>query len=460
MHHIMYNLSSYISLDCYSCFFHKGHFSPAMISFLLIVYALSNSQRVYWSNNGKNKYLSYTFDSEMNRVPHFSYAGYKHGNYTSPLGSKVIKTLYPPKEDASTLIQTAIADASTLPLDVNGFRGTIFLKKGIWTLKKTVYINVSGLIIQGEGNGDDPATSTVLRITGDGNQYSAFTIGTPKVDWYAGNALQTKITTKFVGIASFKFQVESVSRFKVGQSILINYPANQAWLNSVNRGDTYSDSGWSLGFPSINYLRRIIYIDNVSNTLFIDAPTFDKMNSTISQPYVIVFDDSKIVKNVIVRDLRIQITSFTNDPEDQNHAQNGIVLDGTEDVWIYKCTVSGFVRSGIAIFTSTRVSVTKSASIDPIGIDDTNNFYNFCAERNSQLILFAHNFARGGRHQYIVNGMSSASGIVFFDSTSVDPSAVDESHRGWSNGILFDYMCTLYSFSNYYFWKLWFFGII
>ena len=421
----------------------NGRSTQAMLFLVSIVLALSQSQRVYWtsSGTGKQKYLTYTFDTENNRIPHFSYAGFRHGNYSTPITATIVKTLYPPVIDAVALIRDAIASLATAPLDINGFRGTILLKKGIWNLASTVYVNVGGIIIQGEGNGDDPATSTVLRINGNSAQSSAFYVGTNAIDWYAANSIQIPIITPLVGLSAFKFQVSDVARFLVGQSILIVYPANQAWLNSVNRGDTYSDAPWGLGFPSINYLRRITYIDLNTKTLFLDSPTFEKMDSSISQPYVILFDDSKVVKNVIIRDVRIQIQSFTTDPEDENHAQNGIIIDGSEDVWIHKCVISGFVRSGVAIYTSTRVSVTNSAAIDPIGQDATNNFYNFSAERNAQLILFAHNFARGGRHQYVVNGMSTSSGVVFFDSTSINPSAVDESHRGWSTGILYDYMC-------------------
>eukprot|EP00834_Sanchytrium_tribonematis_P001401 NODE_34_length_36538_cov_0.612854.p9 type:complete len:416 gc:universal NODE_34_length_36538_cov_0.612854:16933-15686(-) len=402
--------------------------------------ALTSSQRVYWTTSGKYKYLTYTYDAENNRIPHFSYVGFKHGNYSLPVTASTVKVLYPPSGDASSLIQGAINDMVNYPVGTNGFRGSILLKKGIWNIATQISINVDGVIVKGEGNGDDPSASTVIRANGDSSMYSVFYIGSSKVNWYAGNSFQTKITTPLVGMSAFKFQVDDISRFSVGQSILIVYPATQSWLDSVNRGDTYFDAPWGLGYPSVNYLRRIIYVDIATKTLFLDSPTFDKMNSSISQPYVILFDETLVTENVILRDMRIQIQSFVMDPQDQNHSQNGVVVDGSEDVWLYKLTISGFVRSGVAVYTSTRVSVTSCAAIDPIGQDTTENFYNFAVERNSQLIFFAHNFARGGRHQYVINGMSTASGIVFFDCTSINPSGVDESHRGWTNGVLFDTM--------------------
>ena len=421
---------------------HDDVYQKAMF-FLTLLEATSTSQRVFWTPSKKLKYLTYTNDANNNRIPHFSYVGFKHGNYSKPITSVLVTTLYPPKGDATAYIQNAINAMASKPLDVNGFRGTILLKKGTWYVANTIYPSISGVVIQGEGNGADPTASTVIVANGvNSGQSAVFYVGNSNINWYASNA-QTLITSQFVGLSAFKFQVQSVGGYKIGQSILIVYPANQAWLNSVNRGGTYSDTPWGLGFPNVCYLRKITFIDPTTNTMFIDSPTFEKMDASISQPYIIPFDDSKVVKNVIIRNLNIQIVSAIKDPQDQNHAQNGIIIDGSEDVWVYKCTISGFVRSGVVTYTSTRVSVTETASVDPIGQDTTDNFYNFSVERNSQLILFAHNFARGGRHQYVVNGMATASGVVFFDSTSINPSAVDESHRGWSTGILYDYMCNL-----------------
>ena len=70
--------------------------------------------------------------------------------------------------------------------------------------------------------------------------------------------------------------------------------------------------------------------------------------------------------------------------------------------------------------------------------------YNFNTEQYSQLILFQNCEATNGRHNFISNGKSSASGIVFhkckskgLGSNSGDTSE-SEGHRLWTQAMLFD----------------------
>ena len=73
--------------------------------------------------------LIYTTDSLGNRIPDFSYCGYKASE--QPIPTIPVKVIVPvAKGDATLRIQSALDHVASLPLDANGFRGAVLLQKG------------------------------------------------------------------------------------------------------------------------------------------------------------------------------------------------------------------------------------------------------------------------------------------------------------------------------------------
>ena len=73
---------------------------------------------------GKDGRLEYKPDALGNRIPDFSYAGYKAGNESLP--DVPVKVVVPLKSgDATARIQSAIDYVSSLPLNKSGFRGAV-----------------------------------------------------------------------------------------------------------------------------------------------------------------------------------------------------------------------------------------------------------------------------------------------------------------------------------------------
>ena len=64
--------------------------------------------------------------------------------------------------------------------------------------------------------------------------------------------------------------------------------------------------------------------------------------------------------------------------------------------------------------------------------------YNFNTYLYSQLNLFSNCYARNGRHHYVSNGTSTTSGNVFLRCTSDATNSVNEGHRQWTQGMLYD----------------------
>lgn len=106
-------------------------------------------------NNGKLVYNYYANSGEtnvVNKIPDFSFAGYKGGGVPLP-DVPVKKTVEPVTGNNRAIIQAAIDEVSSLSPDANGFRGAVLLKKGVYTLADSVVITTSGVVLRGEGNG-------------------------------------------------------------------------------------------------------------------------------------------------------------------------------------------------------------------------------------------------------------------------------------------------------------------
>src|SRR5882757_6563095 len=133
----------------------KGHINSKLIflySFLFFAVPAFAQQK--WESaivkvNGDNS-LTYIPDAQGNIIPDFSRVGYYRGDAVIP-DVPVVKTISPSGNNDSALIQSAIDEVATMHPDKNGFRGTILLKKGTYNIHGTIKINVSGIVIRGEG---------------------------------------------------------------------------------------------------------------------------------------------------------------------------------------------------------------------------------------------------------------------------------------------------------------------
>src|SRR6516165_12214577 len=79
-----------------------------------------------------NHHLQYNQDANGNRIMDFSFAGYQGGGVALP-SAPVQATVNPSGGDDTAAIQAAIDAVSALPLDANGFRGTVQLAPGAFT---------------------------------------------------------------------------------------------------------------------------------------------------------------------------------------------------------------------------------------------------------------------------------------------------------------------------------------
>lgn len=400
-----------------------------------------------WASPDNSGRLAYRSDPAGNRIPDFSYAGYRNGLATLPV-LPVKQTISPIAGDNTAHIQAAINAVGALPKDSNGHRGAVLLQAGRYEVRGTVRVNFDGVVLRGVGDGADPAGNTIIWATG--NVPAARTVIRVGHDQPEGGyelwktevpGTRADITTSLVTVGSRTFNISATDTpLVVGDNVILMHPCTQAWLDAIDGGGTGEDPPWSVGEQPILYNRFITDITarSAGSRITIDAPVFNHLDRSLAQCYLYKWSRVELVTEAGVENLRVDIAYDTGNEEDENHAKNAIMLAGIQDGWIKNCTALHFVHAGVYTTSATRCTVQNCRALDPISLITGERRYNFACSARSQQILFVDCLATRGRHAYVSNGTSTCSGVVFLRCTSQYNYFMSEGHRRWSQGLLFD----------------------
>ena len=391
----------------------------------------AGSQLAYYGSGGT---LIRPLDACGNRIADFSAAGYRNSDVplpdvTATIDPSRVITLAPSAGDATARIQAAIDQVGALSLDANGFRGVVQLQAGEYELSDTLEILHSGVVLRGVGDGDDPATSTILRGT-DTRQYDLIHVGT--VGGFPRTVGPSQaVVQKYVPVGATSLEVADASGFAVGDAILITRPSTQAWIDSLGM-DEY---GWVAGGNyDQRYERTVTRIEG--NRLFYNAPTMHAFDQDFDSTRVAKSTYSERIANVGIENLRG--TSNVTSATDEDHARSFIVIREAEDVWVRNITGEHFIYATVhAAAQSIRVTVEDAQSLDPVSQITGGRRYAFTID--GQFVLMRDLFSHDGRHDYVNNSSWRNRGPnVFLDGRASNPNSTVGPHQRYSVGTLYD----------------------
>ena len=393
------------------------------------------SDIVYPGDSGGR--LVYVQDSEGNRVPDFSRAGYGGGGVPLP-AVPTVATVSPGEGDDTAAIQSALDAVSGRQPDANGIRGAVDLAAGTYQVEGTLTIRESGVVLRGAGDDADASANTILQ-RGTGNGAPVIVVGRSEAS--QGDALIRRdsarpaaiIADEVVEIGAASFSVDTPERYALGDEIVVFHPSTVDWINSVDGGGTASDDRWAVGSMSIGYARTITGLEG--NTITLDAPVFARLVRSVARSYIYLRNRSNVIEQVGVESLRIDIE--TSSASDESQAKNAIELSLVEHGWVDGVTALHFWHAGVSVQNSRYVTVRNSRALEPHSLIEGERRYNFEVDQ-SQLVLFEGNEASFARHAYVGNGQQLDSGIVFLGNTSTDAFTSSEAHRRWGQGFLYD----------------------
>lgn len=373
--------------------------------------------------------LIYTADSLGNRIPDFSYCGYKASEQAIP--NVPVKVVVPfTKGDATLRIQSALDYVAALPVDENGFRGAVLLEKGTYEVMGQLRITASGVVLRGNG-----INATTVVGAGTGRLALIKVIGKNTIP---RDLLGMKITDSYVPVNAISFHVDSSVAFKEHSSnIIIRRPSTANWINTLGTeifGGGISALGWKPGERDLFFDRNITKIDG--NTIYIDAPITTALDITYSGATVYFYDNNSRVNNCGVENIKLVSAFDKANPKDEDHRWNAINVENAEDCWVRQISFENFAGSAVSVLeTSKRVTVEDCISKNPVSEIGGQRRYTFLT--TGQQTLFQRCYAESGYHDFAV-GYCVPGPNAFVQCESVLPHSFSGAIDSWASGVLFD----------------------
>lgn len=394
----------------------------------LQVVKAQNSSLVSLDSNGK---LIYTPDAKGNVVPDFSAVGYMNSEVPIPTVS-VVLTVNPVGGDNFANVQNAINQVAAMPLDSNGFRGTILFNAGTYNMSDTVTISASGIVLRGVGfNGSGTnfiATKTSQHILFD-------FVGASGTAYISGSSTRKAIIDSYVPIGAKQITVASVHSFVIGDKVFVHRIPNDAWINllGMNLLSTINvaATNWTASGYDMDSERKISAISG--NVITLDAPIMDVIDPEYSTGELVKFTDNRIQKCGIEN---MRISSVYASDTDENHGWEAVSFDNIYNSWARNLDVYYFGYSAVHINSDASfITVDSCKMLDAKSTIDGSRRYSFNVDGQRNLVQNC--TAKSGRHDY-VNGSRTCGPNVFYNSTSTLQLNDIGPHHRWSTGILFD----------------------
>lgn len=383
--------------------------------------------------NGALTYKPYANAGEtnaVNTVPDFSYGGYGGGGVAIP-DIPARGNVEPGEGDDGARIQAAIDAVSTLPLGADGFRGAVEFGAGTYEVGGSLKIRASGVVLRGAGQGTN---GTRIIATGPGDDTRHLIDIEGKANPTEIPATRQVIADAFVPTGALQITVARGADFAPGDAVMVQRTPNQAWIDAIDM----KQFGWTPQSYIINYERVVQRVDG--NRLTLDAPMVCPLEARFGGGAVFKTRDEGRLKNVGVERLRLESTYAGE--EDENHAWDGVWVRYVENGWVREVTAQYFAYSAVHLRTGARhFTVQDCAMLDAKSDATGGRRYSFCIEGTSNGNLVQRCYARGGRHDYVIQSRVPGPN-TFLDCVAEGALEDIGPHHRWSTGSLNDNLRT------------------
>ncbi len=373
--------------------------------------------------------LIYTSDEQGNRIPDFSYCGYKASETAIP--NVPVKVVVPVvKGDATLRIQSALDYVAALPADANGFRGAVLLQKGNYEVFGQLRITAGGVVLRGSG-----VNATTVIGAGTGRLALMKIAGRHSIPNNSGGI---KITDGYVPVNAMSFHVDSSIALKEhADKIIIRRPSTDQWIKTLGTehfGGGITALGWKPGDRDLFFDRTITKIEG--NTIYIDAPLTTALDTTYGGGSIYFYNDNGRINNCGIENLRCISVFNKENLKDEDHRWNAINVEAAEDCWVRQVNFENFAGSAVSVLeTSKRITVEDCISQNPVSEIGGQRRYTFLT--TGQQTLFQRCYAENGYHDFAV-GYCAPGPNAFVQCESIQPYSFSGAIDSWANGVLFD----------------------
>lgn len=381
-------------------------------------------------SSGNGGRLVYAANERGDRIPDFSYCGYKGGDEAIPVVP--VKVVVPViTGDATVRIQAALDYVADLVPDKNGFRGAVLLQAGVYRIEGALKIHASGVVLRGSG----ATGNSVTVLTGAGYSRQTLITVAGVNDRHAGR--RVAVSDVYVPVNAGSVHVADGSAFKTGDHVLIQRACTAKWIDLLGTdhfGGGITSLGWKPGQRTVEWDRVVTKVSN--NELQLDAPLTTSLDTTYGSGTVAAYEWSGRISQVGVENLICESEYNTANAKDEDHRWMAVVLENVRDAWVRQVVFKHFAGSAVAVQeTGSRVTVEDVQSLEPvseIGGQRRNTFFT-----SGQQCLFQRAYAEYGFHDF-GTGYCAPGPNAFVQCESHLPYSFSGGIDSWASGVLFD----------------------
>lgn len=418
----------------------REFFQLLAVAPFVLAFAKENYSKIVYP--GKNGKLIYTPDANGNIIPDFSNCGYAGGGVKLPEIAEQI-SVSPVQGDARELIQSAIDKVSKLPLNKQGFRGAVLLKKGTYKISDSLRIHTSGVVLRGEGQDEN---GTILIATKK-QQHSLIDVRGQEFGKATGTP--RRILDEFVAVGKRELNLDSAKGLQVGDAVIARRVGNKDWIKEIGMDritprptDPNSTKQWE---PfNLDFERAITKING--NQITIDAPIVCAIEQRWGGGEVYSIDKSKRISQIGIENLHgisefdRNITAENGSQKvkyfsDEQHGWDFISINSAENVWVKNITAIHFGYSAVNIGQAKSITVQDSICQEMVSVITGGRRYCFNVDGQQNLVQRCQ--AESGRHDFVVGGRVCGPNVFLFCKAG-NSFATSEPHHRWSVGGLFD----------------------
>ena len=400
------------------------------------------SQWVYYNSNGELTYKP--LDSQGDKIMDFSTAGYEQGAVPIPT-APVAATVSPSGGDDTANIQAAINSVSAMPLNAStGLRGAVLLEPGSYTVSNSLTISASGVVLQGSGSGNSPASNTVITMNPAAGPYPLVVMGTSGIEpSYVGSP--TAITDSYVPAGTLTVDVASTAGLSVGTTVIITRPVTESWITFMSMtpadlGNTCSGSpcNWiSVGNGGLITDRTITAING--NQITLDAPMSDSIDSTycgVDGATLQVYTFSGRISQVGVEDLYAIAPVPPNNLVPPTPTYQLVVTFAVLNAWARNLTAQDTLQSVDIENYSKQVTVSNIAITHTVTQTEDAKFEEFYVSRGTQVLMDT--VSDVADNMFFFSTSSATQGPNVLRNGSFQGNISIEPHQRWATGLLIE----------------------
>ena len=300
--------------------------------------------------------LEYRADEQGNRIPDFSYCGYRSGEQALPRVAARISVL-PTGRDDTKRIQAAIDFVSRMTPDQDGHRGAILLGKGEFQVSGQLKITASGVVLRGHGAGEG---GTTIRATGRSRR-SVIRVFTNLESNDDKNEHHYKVIDAYVPVGTTRIRIDSTKKLVAGMEVEVTHSSSKAWIDQL----AIDRLGWREGTRDIRWQRRIISVG--TSEIELDAPLTLALDKKLSQATLRPASNEARLEEIGIEDVALISDFDSRNPKDEEHAWFGINMQGVRNAWVSRVRFRHFAGGAVILGDqASEVTVVDCASFAPV----------------------------------------------------------------------------------------------